>query len=488
MVRSAFASCFFVIVLLAGCTDGDSPGNTGGNGGAAGSGGGAGAGGSGGMAGAGGAGGSAGSAGTGGVGGDAGSGGSAGTGGMGGEGGSGGDGDDPNAITIDGRLFYGGDRLGLEGAIVLLNGDLTRSQTTDTDGRFRFQGVLPPYDLTVIDSNDWWQKFIEFKGLTRANPALSMSGSAAVRHSATVRGDIGGVAVPLPEGAEILVGLTQVESRISLWNRSPGVKLFGDFEWKGPASYSGSLVGLLTQMRTDGGLDFLQAGAITPFEIEAGAERTVDLILDQTVETEVTTIAANPGAYSFWTQAEFASFNILGATVPGEQHEVRLPLPEVVSIPAEGARIALVGFLPNFRAAAVVVADAVLDGETVLDLPDEVALDTIAPEDGAELTTTTPRLEWTPVPGALAYEVEVESGEWYGKWILPPTVTFLDVPDHGEGLLRLPSDREIWWTVVATTAAGHSPDELADPDGMGTPPFWATSREYMAQRWFSIVP
>jgi len=371
--------------------------------------------------------------------------------------------------------------------MVILNGDRAHSVITDSEGRFRFRGVVPPYDLTVVDPNSWWERLIEFKGLTRANPALSMSGAVEYFRLATLLGAIGGVGFPLPDGASIEVGLTQAESDIFLVTIDE-VTSFSTFAWEGPSSYSGSLVGVFTQRHPDGTLDFLKAGAITPFEIEEGEERAVDLVLDRPVETETTTISADAGAYGSWWATEFASFRIFGEDFPGRPHEVMPPLPELTTIPAEGARISLIGFLPGFRAAAVSIVDAVPGGETVLELPSEIVLDTLSPEPDAELATFTPRLEWTPVQGATSYVVEVEGGDTFSKWILPPTVNFLELPDHGEGVFRLRSGRSYFWTVVATMDAGHTPDELADPDVTVRPRYWAGSREYMAQGSFSIEP
>ncbi len=259
--------------------------------------------------------------------------------------------------------------------------------------------------------------------------------------------------------------------------------------WQGPWFYAGALVGVLTKLRDEGGLDFLMAGTIDPFAIDALGLHWGDLTLSTPVLTTITDVSYDPDAYPFQVRAYLSNYKIMGAFFPGFVAG-DFPAPPVsLPIPIEGATLALVGYHPDGAEAVVARAEADPGGVTYLELPPTLLLDTVAPSPGQQVVTSMPTLEWTPLPGATAYWVELSGGGVYARWLLPPTSTQLVVSDLGQGSFQLPPSTTIRWSVTAYTDSGYTAEELTDPFGSGAPPpLWTQSITHFANGTFVTAP
>lgn len=382
----------------------------------------------------------------------------------GGEGGTGGSGT-PQAITVEGWVSEYGEPA--EGLVVVLNYDTALQATTGQDGRFRFERVVPPYDIAVLVPG-WDDEHVlfGFHGLTHENPRLPLGETF---RSAELTGSVTGVEDLQFDDTELLLGLSQVESEVSGNFMDDGRIELDWVTWNGPATYSGTLVGVTVDLSEEDAPRFVSAGVSAHFEVQDGGTAEIDLTIDTPVTTQATQIVVQPGAYTKETYADVASFEIFDAIFPG------YPLPAIwgteIHLPTEGASLRLIGRDANGHAGATIVP-AVLGGETVLSLPDTAPLRVVHPERDATITTRTPTLEWTEIPGARVYEVTLEGMDLEATWLVPAGTTQLKIPSLESFGFQLTPGGDYHWTVTADTGLRLSPQELVDPDGPGANPAW----------------
>lgn len=371
----------------------------------------------------------------------------------------------PQAITVEGWVSeYDAP---VEGFIVVLNYDLELQVTTDHDGRFRFEDVVPPYDILVLEPG-WDDNYVlrGFHGLTHPNPRLPLREDL---RSADLSGFVTGVEHPRFGETELMLGLSGVEASTvhPIFVGTDRIE-FQRISWQGPATYSGTVVGVSVDVSDEQAPHFVSAGASAHFEVEDGGTAAVDLAIDTPVETQVTQVVVQTGAYTNETYVDVASFEIFDAIFPG--YPLAVVRGSEIHLPTAGASLRLIAADSEGHMAATVVP-ATLGGETVLSLPDTPPLRVVRPERDAIVTTRTPILEWTEVPGARVYEVTLYGPDLDATWLVPAGTTQLQVPSL-EPFLQFAPGETYSWGVAADTGVNLSPQELVDPDGPGANPTW----------------
>lgn len=466
---------FFVLVLasvgLSACSRGGGGDASGGSGGG----------------GAGGTGGTGGTAGTGGTGGSGGTGGIAGTGGAGGQGtgGSGGSGGEGGKITVDGWVAWHAGPM--DGVTVVLNQDPNRVVVTGKHGRFQFRDVEVPYDLAVLGLGSG-KNMIEYRGLTIPNPRMPGQEAFEVMRWVEMSGKVIGLPKPLPKDSRLILGFSGVESSIFSYQDGED-RVLVDGYWNGPENYEGRLVGVYVDWSESGTVEFVKGGASQHFEVRDGGTVAVDLEMSLPIETESTTVVMDAGAYSSFTHADIASFRFSGASFAGDELPPLQGASPSPRLPAAGGSIRLIGLDGQGNLAAV-VKEAIPGGDTILTLPSEVVLSVERLLNGATGLSTAPTLEWTAVPGATGYVVEVRGDGHKGIWYLPESSTSLTIPDLSLRGFVLERGTEYRWSVDAFVDPGVSTDERADPSGLGRPPAWWSymTAGYRTEARFTTAP
>ncbi len=488
---------FAALALVACGADGDSKGSggsgaTGGAGGSGGQGGigGEGGGGHGGTAGEGG-GGHGGTAGEGGGGeggtageGGGGHGGTAGEGGGGeggtaGEGGGGhggaageGGGGEGGGGEVDDRILGTVlDEQGepIAGVLVALNHAFDSRQQTDDEGNFSFALVDPPYDLTLqLPSGN----ILELRGLTRQKPRIAYFDNGSGLSHAALTGTITGAPTPLPAGESILLSTTGDD--FGCFELEGAGPFSAEVSWYGPPSRVADVVAAHVALHADGTISYLAAGAQQDVTMEQGASSNgLDIELSTaSIGTFQTRFNATYGAYDSERSSTVFSFDLQGARFMirdrfGDGNE--LPNDTDVELPSQGGGRIIVMGTDEDGSAAMVIQAVTSPGATTIDLPTTQALRPIAPTAGETDVSRLPTLSWTPVTGAQAYWVEIESSGDPGRhdqYFLPGDVSSFTLTGHDE--LKLAGSTTYFWTVTAATTAGIlGADDIADGNGMG---------------------
>ncbi len=390
--------------------------------------------------------------GIGGEGGIGGIGGGGGTGGMGGEGGTGGTGGGLPSHAVNG-LITTEEGVPMSGVTILVNRDFLRPATTGVDGKFRFDDVEPPYDLTVA----WEGMVIELRGLRRLDPVLPLNGELASFKAADLAGSVIGTTYPLVADDHILVGATGRAFQPVGVDAVAG-SFQGRFIWFGSAKRTADLVAVRVTS-TASGIEFHEFGKRPGLNLEAGiGQMGYSIELTEAVETSTTAVTTRAGAYADGAASGLFSFTVGGARfmIPGTQ-----PLGPTPLLPTEGAVMAMQGKDADGNMGAHFVS-AKVGGSTRLELPETPALELVLPAVGSTASTL-PTLTWTPVSGAAAYWVQVESR----TFVLPGTSTSLTLPDYGVLGAALKAGTDYDWTVVAFEGPGFGADEVTDGSGEG---------------------
>lgn len=430
------------------------------------------AGGSGGSGATGGEGGSGGSGdGGGGTGGEGEGGGGAGEGGQGGNAGEGGHGGETQlgeqvlGIVIDDRGAP------FAGVSAVLNHDFASAQVTDAEGKFGFDEVELPYDLTLkLPSGD----IVELRRLTRREPQVALFDNEQGLSRVSMSGTVTEATESFSNGDAIVVSTTGTD-RGSIVADSPGT-FSGELSWFGTDARTVDVVAVHVTPKPDGSFAYRAAGVLSDFTLEGGASVSgLQIELSSSpIATFQTRIDADFGAFDNDRNSSVMSFNLLGARFDLFEHfggeETGLPTDTDVDLPVEGGRLVFSGADASGTLAMRVVT-VTSAGTTSVRLPDTEILKMLAPEDDASDVSRLPELSWTAVPGAKSYWVQLEAENDDGpnqrhQYYLPGDVNRIALADFGSDEVQLAGSTTFSWTVFATMT-DHLLDADAITDGRG---------------------
>lgn len=367
----------------------------------------------------------------------------------------------PALMTVQGVAVADGSPLA--GAKVQLNHGAVL--TTGADGTFTFGNVSAPYTLTVATALG----VQEYRGL-KTNALHILTGPEMANLStATVSGQIGGVALPLPSGQAFAVGAS--DSALAL---APG-SVDG-----ATGSYAATLmwpkgntaVTTLSAVRVSfsgGGISaYESAGSRSGLALSKGTGVTgVNIPATSPVLAAPVSVNFNLGAYADFASASLMSFVASGTTFT-------FPVgPPVTSgsnvlIPTAGASLLLQG--KHASGAAMLARRRALPGSFSFSAPPAVTLINSAPGDSATGTSRTPALHWSAVTGATSYQVNLRAlpgSARYTFW-LPGDVSSLTLPDYTVLGAPLAGGSTYGWEVRAHLGSGFEVDRMADGNSGAT--------------------
>lgn len=361
----------------------------------------------------------------------------------------------PTTITLQGTLVDGQGKPAA--GQVALNWDFDHAHSVGADGRFTFEDVTPPYDLSASDG----ATLVELTGLHRSDLRIPLQLNI-LRHAViagTITSDYGDTHTNAGEALYLSVaGGAFIADSLTNFTFSETA------QWYGPSSLQGDLVAL--QVKYSAGQTYFQrAGVLPEVTLTDGAVLTgLAFAFDNEspVLTVPTQIEGTFGTYLTNSAAYLHSVQVSGA---GFFLNASLPLSTLVDIPVDGAQAELIGKDAQGRSAAVVRR---IEPGTIntFSLSGVGTLNATAPANAATNVSLIPTLQWSFNGTAdeitvAVYEAGTSTPILYA--VLPPDATEFTLPASSTGAFHLKPGTEYGWQITATQLEGFGSESLADP-------------------------
>jgi hypothetical protein len=371
-------------------------------------------------------------------------------------------------ITVTGKVIsvYG---VPVAGAKVLLNG--ANFQTTDANGSFTYNAVIVPYNLTVayeLPAPGNKRVVFESDGLNRSDPLIIPFLSS---HGARVSGKVTGPTYPLASGDQIVIGSTGYISNFTGGGLSDSFRFEASIPWS-PILTSNTIdLAALRYVKLNSSTDvtavvtdFIKIGKRTGVALTNGINQVnLDIALDTPVPASNATFTYSFGAYS----ASMGDRGLNSVTAGGVQFKLSIPMPNgaTTKIPNEGASFSIAG-QDSAGNTASIVALAVIDGSTTINLSNTTVVSNSSPIPAATNISKTPTLTWNPLSGATAYIIFLSSlsnsAPSYSIY-LPGTSSSYTIPDFAAVNAGLQAGVGYTWTVSGIKSTNFTPDVLTEP-------------------------
>jgi len=383
----------------------------------------------------------------------------------------------PLPITVSGRVI-GILSKPVAGAAVTLG---AASAVSDSDGRFSFPNVTPPYDLSAVVTTPM-RVGIVYQGLRRPDPTILLPGiNTSPPYSTTVTGEVTG-GDPLgatDERTRLAFGssgdfVLEALSGYTVQSNPYSLKM----TWVGPSAATGTIHALQTKVDSGGlPIDFTGWASKTGVSVANSGTASADIVLSAPQVSTIAGALTVPTPLSLLSKrlsidfGDGASLDL--AEVNDRTTSFSFPFPVV---PGATATMVVLASLSGSQSS--VTLSGIAPGTTNLDLQFRIPTTPISPLNQATGVGLATDFSWTSMPGTTyVLSVSAPAGPNYH---VVTAATSARIPDLTSQGLVLPKMVTYDWYVSAYGPSA-APDDLASPSAFvlsGNARFTGFSAQY----------